>query len=233
MDLEWQWLWKTILIVVVGAGLLRIAGRKSIAQMTTSQTVIMIAIGSLLIQPVSGKSIWVAFSVAAIMVATLIGLEWMQLKLNWVEKLITGSAVPLIVHGQLQERNLRKVRLTVDLLDNQLRQKSVLRRSDVKHAILEPGGQITVVLNEAAQPASKQDLVRLSKDVQSLRSLIEQLLDQGKAQDHSSHTDGATTQGNKQPGHQKGEKVSDPSTADLFLKVIGEKGPASLEERLQ
>ncbi|PZD96256.1 DUF421 domain-containing protein [Paenibacillus sambharensis] len=231
MNLEWQWLWKTILIVVAGAGLLRIAGRKSISQMTTSQTVIMIAIGSLLIQPVSGKSIWVAFSIAAIMVVTLISLEWVQLKLNWVEKLITGSPVPLIVHGKLQERNLKKVRLTLDLLDNQLRQKSVLRRSDVKHAILEPGGQITVVLNESAQMASKQDLVRLSKDVHTLRSLIEQLLEQGKVQ-----AGGQTTGGSKseaKPGHQKGEKVSDPSTADLFLQVIGEKGPASLEDRLQ
>ncbi|GGF25213.1 hypothetical protein GCM10010954_25100 [Halobacillus andaensis] len=43
--------------------------------MTLAQTVIMIAIGSLLIQPVSGKNIWVTFGVGSILVLTLIVIE--------------------------------------------------------------------------------------------------------------------------------------------------------------
>ena len=46
MDLDW--IWKAVLIVLSGTLLLRIAGRKSISQMTLAQTVIMIGIGSLL-----------------------------------------------------------------------------------------------------------------------------------------------------------------------------------------
>ncbi|MBR3118639.1 MAG: DUF421 domain-containing protein, partial [Oceanobacillus sp.] len=51
-------LWKAIIIIVGGTFLLRIAGRKSISQMTLTQTVIMIGIGSLLIQPIAGEDIW-------------------------------------------------------------------------------------------------------------------------------------------------------------------------------
>ncbi|SER21889.1 hypothetical protein [Piscibacillus halophilus] len=54
-------LWKAVLIVLVGTMLLRIAGRKTISQMTLAETVIMIAIGSLLIQPVSGNNLGVTF----------------------------------------------------------------------------------------------------------------------------------------------------------------------------
>ena len=44
--MEWDFVWKAILIVLAGTILLRIAGRKTISQMTLAETVIMIAIGS-------------------------------------------------------------------------------------------------------------------------------------------------------------------------------------------
>jgi uncharacterized membrane protein YcaP (DUF421 family) len=46
-------IWKTILIFIVGTALLRLGGRKSISQMTVPQVVVMIGLGTLLIQPVS------------------------------------------------------------------------------------------------------------------------------------------------------------------------------------
>lgn len=60
--MDWDWIWKSVLLVVGGTILLRIAGRKSIAQMTLAQTVIMVGIGSLLIQPVAGFNISLTFS---------------------------------------------------------------------------------------------------------------------------------------------------------------------------
>ncbi|KXH81887.1 hypothetical protein [Sporosarcina sp. HYO08] len=45
-------IWQTALIIVVGTLLLRIAGRKTISQMTLAETILMISIGTLLI---SGK----------------------------------------------------------------------------------------------------------------------------------------------------------------------------------
>lgn len=114
--MEWDWIWKAVLMVIVGTILLRIAGRKSIAQMTLAQTVIMIAIGSLLIQPVAGKNVWVTFGVGSVLVATLIVIEFLQVKSDAFEKLITGKSIPLIENGQLVEKNLKKLRLTVDQL---------------------------------------------------------------------------------------------------------------------
>ena len=47
MDLDS--IWKAVLIIVSGIVLLHISGRKSISQMTVGQTVLMIAVGTLLI----------------------------------------------------------------------------------------------------------------------------------------------------------------------------------------
>ncbi|KAA2297616.1 DUF421 domain-containing protein, partial [Clostridioides difficile] len=40
-----DWIWKSVLLVLIGMILLRIAGRKSISQMSVATTVIMISIG--------------------------------------------------------------------------------------------------------------------------------------------------------------------------------------------
>lgn len=65
--------------------LLRIAGRKTISQMTLAETVIMIGIGSLLIQPVAGKDIRITIMVGGVLVGTLVVMEFIQMKCDTFE----------------------------------------------------------------------------------------------------------------------------------------------------
>ncbi|MGD6901078.1 DUF421 domain-containing protein [Bacillus infantis] len=170
MDLNW--IWKSILIVVAGTLLLRIAGRKSISQMTLAQTVIMIGIGSLLIQPLAGKNIWTTIIVGAILVVTLVIMELLQVKFDKIEKFITGRAKVLINNGNLDEKGLKKVRLTVDQLEMKLRQNNVSSLQDVKWATLEPNGQIGFELKEDAKPALKKDLQMLQQQMNQMIMLL-------------------------------------------------------------
>jgi uncharacterized membrane protein YcaP (DUF421 family) len=170
MDLNW--IWKSILIVLAGTLLLRIAGRKSISQMTLAQTVIMIGIGSLLIQPLAGKNIWTTITVGAILVVTLVVMELLQVKFDKIEKFITGRAKVLINNGSLDEKGLKKVRLTVDQLEMKLRQNNVSSLNDVKWATLEPNGQIGFELKEDAKPALKKDLQMLQQQMNQMIMLL-------------------------------------------------------------
>lgn len=161
MAMDLNWIWKAILIVLGGSMLLRIAGRKSISQLTVAQTVIMISIGSLIIQPVSGANIWLALGVALVIVITLVVVEYLEVKWNWLEKLFTGKAVVIIADGKVNEENLRKLRLTADKLEVRLRQKSIANIEQVQWATLEPNGQLGFQLKPGAQPASKEDIYKL------------------------------------------------------------------------
>ncbi|SDQ10459.1 Uncharacterized membrane protein YcaP, DUF421 family [Virgibacillus subterraneus] len=164
--MELDWIWKAVLIVLGGTFLLRFAGRKSISQMTLPQTVIMIGIGSLLIQPVSGNSIWQTLAVGAVLVFTLFLMEYAQVKGNIFERIITGKSKVLIKNGQLQEQNLKKLRLTVDQLEMNLRLKNVLNLSDIEWATLEPNGQVGFILKKEAQPVTKKEFQQLATDMQ-------------------------------------------------------------------
>ncbi|MCG1020745.1 DUF421 domain-containing protein [Sutcliffiella horikoshii] len=171
MDLNW--IWKAILITIIGTFLLRIAGRKSISQMTLAQVVIMIGIGSLLIQPLAGKSIWVTFGVGITLVVTLVMMELLQLKSDIFEKLITGKAKVLIENGKLNEKTLKKLRFTIDQLEMKLRQNSISSISDVKWATLEPNGQLGFELTDQAKPITKKEWNLLYQEIQLLKIMID------------------------------------------------------------
>ncbi|KAB8138890.1 DUF421 domain-containing protein [Gracilibacillus oryzae] len=170
--MELDWIWKAILIIIVGTLLLRIAGRKSISQMTLAQTVLMIAIGSLLIQPVSGKNIWVTFGVSAVLILTLILVEFTQIKSDKFESFITGKSIILIENGRINEQNLKKFRISVDLLEMLLRQQSIKNIKDVEWATLEPNGTLGYLLKDDAQPITKKDLKQLQNQIAQLQGTI-------------------------------------------------------------
>ena len=171
--MEFDWIWNSILVVIGGTLLLRIAGRKSISQMTLAQVVIMIGIGSLLIEPVSGENIWTTLAVGLILVLTLVVMEYAQMKSDKFEKFITGQSKIIIEDGKLNEQNLRKLRFTVDQLEMKLRQHNVAIISDVRWATLEPNGQVGYELKEEAQPVTKKEFLQLQADVQQLIHLLE------------------------------------------------------------
>src|SRR5690625_4684351 len=141
-----NWIWQTALIVLVGTLLLRVAGRKTVSQMTIAETVIMIAIGTLLIQPVTGRNLWLTFGTGAVLVLSLLALEYGQLKSDTIEKLITGKSKVLIENGKINEKNLAKLRMSVDQLEMNLRQKNITQLADVEFATLEPNGQVGYTL---------------------------------------------------------------------------------------
>jgi uncharacterized membrane protein YcaP (DUF421 family) len=150
-----------VLLVLYGTFILRLAGRKSISQMTVAQTIIMISIGSLMVQPLANKSIGKTFIVAAVFIITLIILEFMQVKFNFMEKMVTGKSKVIIQDGQIVENTLKSLRFTVDQLEIRLRQLGVTSISDVKTATLESNGQIGYELMRHAKPLTVGEFEKL------------------------------------------------------------------------
>lgn len=165
MDLHF--IWKSVVIVIGGVLILRLAGRKSISQLTVAQTVMMIAVGSLIIQPVSERNIWITMVITFLMVITLMFIEYIVLKYDALETLIYGKSLMVVENGQLNVDNLKKLRLTVDMLEVRLRQQNIEKFSDLQWATIESNGQLGYMLKTEKQYATKED-------IQMLKSLIEE-----------------------------------------------------------
>lgn len=177
--MDFSLIWQTVLTFVFGVLALRVAGRKSLAQMTVAETVVMIAVGTILIEPLVGKNIWKTFGAVGIIIITLYILEYMQLKWPFLEKVFTGEAVMVIEEGKINMDNLRKLRMTIEQLEIHLRRASVTRIEEVRYATIEPNGQLGFVLKESAQPITKGDYRKLMEKI----ALLELLL-RGKNEHH-------------------------------------------------
>lgn len=147
---------------------MRLAGRKSISQLTVAQTVMMIAVGSLIIQPVSHRNIWITMLITLIMVILLISIEYAVMKSDALETFFYGKSIIVIENGQVNEKNLKKLRLTVEMLEVRMRQQSIQRISDIQWATLESNGQLGFMLKPDKQPATKEDIQQLISLIQSI-----------------------------------------------------------------
>lgn len=166
MFLDLHFIWKAIVVVIGGILILRLAGRKSISQLTVAQTVMMIAVGSLIIQPVGDRNIWITMLITFLMVATLLFIEYIVLKSNALETLIYGKGLVVVENGQINESNLKKLRLTVDMLEVRMRQQNIQHFTDLQWATIESNGQLGYMLKSDKQYSTKAD-------IQMLKSLIE------------------------------------------------------------
>lgn len=161
-----HFIWKAIVIVIGGVLILRLAGRKSISQLTVAQTVMMIAIGSLIIQPVGDRNIWITMLITLLLVLVLILIEYVVLKSDTLESFVYGKSIMVIENGQLNERNLAKLRLTVDMLELRLRQQGIQKISDLQWATIESNGQLGYSLKTNKQYATKEDIQMLMTMIQ-------------------------------------------------------------------
>ncbi|EPY6471385.1 DUF421 domain-containing protein [Clostridium sporogenes] len=170
MDLNW--IWQAILIFIVGTFILRVGGRKSISQMTISQTIVMIGLGSLLIQPVSGRGLLITFLIALILTLLMIITEYLEIKVDFLETLFSGKAVIVVENGKPNIKNLKKLRMSIDRLETRLRQAGISSIEDVKYATIEVSGQLGYELKDNKKPITQEDFIKLMSEVSQMKTMI-------------------------------------------------------------
>ncbi|MFS0820348.1 DUF421 domain-containing protein [Bacillus sp. 1P02SD] len=129
--------------------------------MTLAQTIVMISIGTIIVQPMVQKSVTKALTGAGIFVATILIIEYLELKFNIVEKFITGKSKIVIENGSLNIKNLKKLRLTVDQLEMRFRNQGISTLNNIKTATIEPNGLLGYELKEDAKPLTVGEFKKL------------------------------------------------------------------------
>src|SRR5690606_7188476 len=85
-------------------------------------------------------------------------LQWITLHFRGVAKYINGEPVILIMNGQIMEKNLKKMRYTIDDLLTQLRHQKIFDLKVVEFAILETDGKISVLKKSQYAEVTPDDL---------------------------------------------------------------------------
>ncbi len=74
-----------------------------------------------------------------------------------LRKLLSGRPTVLIEKGKLLDNNMKKIKFTIDDLNQSLREKDIFNISEVEYALLEVSGQLSVLKKKPFQGISRQD----------------------------------------------------------------------------
>lgn len=129
----------------------RIAGKRTLAQITTFDFVLLLVIGESVQQALLGED----FSItnAALIVITLVGIDiaisLIKQRSPRMEKLIDSVPVMLIENGEIRTDHLTKTRIDeADILAAARASQGIERLDQIKYAVLECSGGITIIPKE-------------------------------------------------------------------------------------
>lgn len=151
---------RTLLSVVVLFLMTKMLGKRQVAQLSFFEYITGITIGSLAayISLDLDANWYLGLVSLGVWIACSLGIEFIQLKSKKVRDFIDGKGTVLIRDGKILEDNLKKERLTTDEFMEQLRKKSAFKVAEVEFAIMEPSGDINVLLNREHQPLTPSHL---------------------------------------------------------------------------
>lgn len=151
---------RTLTAVVILFVLTKLLGKRQVTQLSVFEYITGITIGSLAAYiSLDLEANWYLGIVALVVwVGVSLGAEFLQIKSKRFRNWIDGKGTVLIKDGKIMEDNLKKERLSTDELLEQLRRKNAFRAADVEFAVMEPSGEINVLLKRENQPITPRHL---------------------------------------------------------------------------
>ena len=133
-----------ILIIVC----MRVMGKRQLGELQPTELVITILLSEIAAIPMQDNALPLGNSIVAVLL--LVALEVINsvvvLKVPGMRSLLQGNSLVIIRDGVIDQKQMKRLRFTMDDLFDQLRQKDVFDISDVRYAIVETNGQLSVML---------------------------------------------------------------------------------------
>ena len=160
---------RTLILYATTVLLLRVMGKRQIGQLQPYELVVIIMISELAAIPMQNTGIPLLSGLIPIfiLVTAQVTLSYISLKSERARGVICGTPSIVIENSRIVEDELRRQRLNLNDLLEQLRLKNVSDISDVEYAILETSGQLSVILKSEKRPVEPQDL-KISPEYEGL-----------------------------------------------------------------
>lgn len=150
---------RTLLIYIFLLGTMRFLGKRQVGELQISELVTTLMLSELAVSPITDVDVPMVYALLPIL--TLLSLEvvisfaiakWVPLR-----KFLLGSPSLLIYQGRLNMEEMKKQRIGPGELLSELRQKDIADVREVRYAILEDNGKLSVFPNRADSPLTPTD----------------------------------------------------------------------------
>ena len=125
----------------------RISGRRELSSLEPFDVILLVVLGDLVQQGITQSDESVTGTLIVISTVTLLSVAvgWVSFRSRKARVVTEGEPIVLVQDGRVIERNLRRERLTRGDLEEEARRQQISSLDDIRWAILEKGGSISVI----------------------------------------------------------------------------------------
>ncbi len=150
---------RTIILYFLTVVALRIMGKRQVGQLEPIELVVTLMISELASIPMGHVSIPLMHGVIPIitLIVAEATLSYVNLKNRTFRKLLSGAPTILIQDGRVIETELKRLRINVDDLMEELRVSGTLDIQEIAYAIFESNGNLSIIPRTDARPIIPKD----------------------------------------------------------------------------
>ena len=139
---------------------LRFMGKRQIGELQPTELVVTILISEVAAIPLddTDSPLLSAFIPVAVIICLEIIISGISLQSVKFRRMFTGKPILVINNGEIDQKALKNTRISVSDLLDYLRIKGFFDIQDVKFAIVEMNGQISVMPKESSAPVTRADM---------------------------------------------------------------------------
>lgn len=138
---------RTLILYIIVLFTLRIMEKSELSKMSTFQMVILFMIAELAAIPIDSpeKSLLTGIIAILTLLFLQVFISWLSLKSEWFKIFTNGKPAILIENGNLNVKEMKKLRMTINELFEQLRIGGYFSLSEVDYAVIETSGDLSII----------------------------------------------------------------------------------------
>ncbi|NLX90662.1 MAG: DUF421 domain-containing protein [Firmicutes bacterium] len=151
---------RTLILYALVFATMRLTGKRQIGQLQPYEVTVAIMISALAAIPMEDVSIPLTNSIIPILLllSGQVLVSMLSMKVNKVRAFLCGKPSILVENGKLVEQELKKSRVNLNDLLEQLRLAGFHNIADVEFAIMESNGEFSVIPKSQKRPVTPEDL---------------------------------------------------------------------------
>ena len=151
---------RAVIVYVTVVACVRIMGKRQIGELQPSELVITILISEIAVIPMQGPDLPLINSIVPLLI--LVSLEIItsaiSIKSQKFRNIMQGNSLIIIRNGVLDQKQIKRLRFSVEDILEALRKKDIFNIEDVLYAIVETDGEISVMIKPEKQAITSEML---------------------------------------------------------------------------
>ena len=151
---------RTAIIYFIFFFSIRIVGKRQIGELQLSEFITTLMMSELAVNSIQDISIPISYSVIPVifLLCVEIIISFLSTKSQWLKNLLFGSPSIIIKNGKIDQKQLTKLRMSVNELLSELRLKDISNVDEVDYAIIEQNGKLSVFPKPKKQNVTREDM---------------------------------------------------------------------------